>query len=433
LFEESFNVPAGKQSNRRAYQNTAVQFLTMAGDLKGAMAAFDRMEAPPKELAGQANQDFRDFALSRMLPAVLNADRRAGLRWAVQAIANLGQGAYPYNSSVPVIEELLKDDPPLAEALYAQGIESFTKSEGKDWLDRQYFVNFLLKLSGQFKGELEKHAVNLAVDALQNAKPLPNRRDTVHLKLKNGSSTQMGSLDELLLYKLLPLLARYDPERAAGIREGRESFAAALDEGGAITDEHAIVVYGNPDDPVAKLDGVAQRELDWQAGDKAAQLASKDLDQAADQIAGIENIGARAGALAGMAAAIAKEQPAKATSLVDEALLLLEKVKEPDQRLRVLGRVLRAEDRLGETSKAAKLYSELLDLGQEVITKEKKAHPEFIVMGQLGYSYLADATAIMAKRNLETTVAQLARLEPYALVAHLTIGAARTALEQRAQ
>jgi hypothetical protein len=67
----------------------------------------------------------------------------------------------------------------------------------------------------------------------------------------------------------------------------------------------------------------------------------------------------------------------------------------------------------------------------EVIVKETKLHPDFLIVGQRGYGTLADATTTMAKRNLEMVVAQLTRLEPYSLVAHLTIAAARTASEQK--
>jgi hypothetical protein len=434
MFEESFTIPVDVQS-RRSNQGIAFQFLLTAGDTKGAMAAFGRMEAPPKELAGQPMQDFRDYAVSRLLPVVIKDDRKGGLLWAVQAIMDLGQTAatYPFASVTVVIEELLKDDPPMAETLYAQATEGFRKGEKigvAGFSGRQFFVTFVLKFNGKIKPALEKEAVLLAVDAVQEAKPLPNFRSVVRLKMKNDSTAELGSLDELSLYKLLPLLARYDAERATRIKEGRESFANVLEDGGAIVDAQTSNVIGRSDDTVSRFDSIARRELDWDAGQKASQMATKDLTQATDLAGGIENIGARAGALASIAAAIASDQPDKGRAMVDEALSLAEKVKEPDQHLRVLVRALVAQDRLHDLPKVAAIYSELLKQGMEVIAKESKLRPEFLVTGQKGYAWLVEATQVMAKRNLEMVVAQLAHVDSVPLAAHLKIEAAGAALAE---
>ncbi|MFQ5777736.1 MAG: hypothetical protein ACE5IP_06985 [Terriglobia bacterium] len=425
LFEESQHVPMEWYNYRRASQMNAVRLLASVGDVSEAAELFDRMDPPKIGTGGKVLEDMREGALQALVPALLEGDRVEGLAWATRAVRQVGaSGHYPYVVAQQVIQELLNDDSLEAEILYSEAITAFEKNKGLSSA-RLAFVDLLLKLEGKFRPGLERQGVQAAVDALLSVETPKNVRTMVRLTLKNEKSVTLRTLEDQSLFRLLPLFAKYEPERADKLLRERAGLQMALEEGGAIQSQEAVVVVEEHGEGT-ELDAAAARGLDWRRVRRINQVAPQDPEEALRLSDTINRKAPRAAALARTAAAVANDDPQRASTLLKESLSLLGKVEEPSERLRVLPAVLRAYVNLKNSKQVADTYVAILDLGTELLEQEIASDPHVPLFVTTSLRQLLDATKFAAAFDPEPRLLELSRLDNPLLQSHLMIEVART-------
>lgn len=425
LFEESQRVPMEWYNYRRASQMNAVRLLASLGRVREATEMFDRMDPPKIGVGGELLEDMREGALQALVPALLEEDREEGLSWAVREVRHVGaSGRFPYLVAQKVIQELLEDDPLEAENLYAEAITSFENN--KELVQaRLHFVDLLLKFEGKFRPGLERQGVHAAVDGLLSVEAAENVRTMVRITLENDKTLTLPSLEVGSVFRLVPLLAKYDSDRADELLLERAELQMALEDGGAIKSQEAVVVVGEHG-AGTELDAVATRRLDWRRARRITEVAGQDPEEALRLSDTITEIAPRAASLARTAAVLAKDDPQRARALLADSLSLLEKVEDPPERLRVLPAVLRAYVSLKDSKNVANTYSAILDLGTELLEQEISSDPHVPVFVATSFEQLSEATRLAAGFDPEPRLLELARLDNPLLQSHLLIEVART-------
>jgi hypothetical protein len=304
---------------------------------------------------------------------------------------------------------------------------------GADQHSRQGFADLLLAFEGKFQPGLEAQGVRVAVQTLLEAPRVEEQKASIRLTLDNGTTVTLESLDDRLLYSLLPVLAKYEPERADRILRERPQLKIALEKGGAITSEEAVVVKGEPNQAPQRIEAVARRELAWQRAESITEMAGRDTDGALQLLAEIPDESARAAALANAAAALAREDSKRAQTLMAESLSRFEKVENPAARLRVLVAILRAHARFGDSVHVGETYQEVLELGEELARRETASAPDLPLFVTASFQRLAAATKHAASFDADAALLQLSRLENTLLQSHLMIEVARTVVELQRQ
>ena len=435
LFDLSQQLPLDWYNYRSASQFNGVRILAAAGKPRQAAELLERMEAPQLLAGGEMadSMDLREAALEILLPKVLLADRETGLAWGVRLLRRFGAGGpYPYGAAQTVIQELLSDDPIQAESVYTEAVSQF----GKDIRlsrTRRSFVEFLLAFGGKFQPGLERAAVLAAVDDLLEA-PVPEKQLTLaRLTLENDQTLTLNNRNDLLLYRLLPLLARHAPQRAEKLLQQRNHLGTALEEGGGIQNQQAIVVIGEHDDSPDHLDAVARRSLAWQQARRIGEVAAKDPDKALGMAEGMDAEAPRAAALALAAAAVATEDPKRARTLLERSLFLLDKVEDPPERLKLLTYILRAYSRMEDTKHAGDTYQAILDLGGELLEQEIASDPQVPLFVTGSYGQLSQATQYAVGIAADASLLQLSTLDNEVLRMHLMIQTARAIVSSQRQ
>lgn len=431
VFEASLSLPMDWFNYRRSSQMNAVRLLASSGAVQEAAELFERMDPPEIGPGGKVGEDLREVALLTLIPRLIKADRAEGLDWALRMLRRLGaSGNYPYMAAQQVIQELLGDEPLEAEGVYGEAIAHFEK-EKELFLAREIFVGFLLSFEGKFTAGLERQGVLAAVDALLKAKTPENQRTMVRLTLENGATVRLERMEDRSLFRLMPLLAKYQPERAEEVLREKQPLRKALEEGGAIQHQESILVIGTHGGEGARLGAIASRQLEWQRARRVGEVASGNLEQALDLAGKIDDTAPRAGALAAAAAAVAREDPGRAGTLLAESLSLMEKVEDPPERLRLLNAILRAYVRLEDGKHVADTYAEILELGAELLEQERLSDPQVPLYVTGSFQRLSEATKFAARVDPQARLLQLARLEKPALQWHLMIDTARTMADSR--
>lgn len=429
LFEVSLGVPAEWFNHRHAFQMNAVRLLAAAGEVQEAADLFERMEPPPPDQWGLPDWDLREQALTALLPARLKGNRREALAWAVPALGMLSaSGSYPYLAARRVIEELLRDDPHQAEAVYAEALDRFQKGKDKEnRRARENFVSFLTAFAGKFQPALERAGVSAAVDAVLEAKPSDEEKTVTRLTLKNRSTIAFSGAGDQALYNLFPLLAKYEPERAQRLAAERAQLKAALDSRAAVAAEEHVTVIPLGEEAKKKVDATAARTLAWARAQMVAGVAEKDPQRALSLMGDILEPAPQAAAVAGRAAALAEKEPQQARSLLAEADSLLDRVKEKGERLRALAAILKGYVSLKDPQQVARTYQIVLALGPEAIEEEFAARKQRAPLPMTGaFRDLTQATRIAAKLDPEARLAEIAMLDNQLLQWHLMIEVARS-------
>jgi len=428
LFETSLGVPAEWFNHRHAFQMNAVRLLAAAGEVQEASDLFERMEAPQPDKWGLPDWDLREQALLALLPAKLRSERREALNWAVAALTRFSaSGNYPYQAARRLIEELLRDDLPRAEALYAEAVDRFQK--GKDKENRraqENFVGFLEAFAGKFQPALERQGILAAVEAVLEAKPDTDEKNVTRLTLKDRRTVVLSGMDDQALWRLWPLLSKYEPERAQKLAAQRAELKAAMDNRSAIVAEERVTVIPLGEEAKKKVDATAARTLAWARAQMVAGMAEKDPQQALNLMGDILEAAPQAAARAGRAAALAEKEPEQARSLLGEAESLADKVKEPGERLRALAAILKGYVSLKDSEQVARTFKTVLGLGPEAIEEELALRKQSGPIQMTGaFRQMAQATRTAAKLDPEARVAEISKLDNLVLQLHLMIEVAR--------
>jgi hypothetical protein len=427
LFDASLALDPNWLDNRRVFQGAAVSFLLRAGRLEGAMELFDRLDVPAR--LGEREFDARQKALREILPKILERKGAEGFRWAQEKITYLAAtGPFPYHAAQDLIRERLARDASQAELLYTLAVTQFDKDKERQFA-RDEFVDLLLAFSGKVKTDLEKQGVLAAVNACLEATPPKGQRTRVEAKLESGKSVKLEGREDWLLFRLMPLLAKHDPGRVEDVITKKRYLAAAIQEGGTIQQEQALVIAGTASNKPVKLDGAAERARAWNRARSAAESARlSNMEEAFQTASEISDVAARASALAGIATALVKENRARARSVLNDAAAALDKVQVPGDRLRALPAILRAHVALQDEQQVATLYQEILEFGEELVELEAASDRAYAVPVTASFANLAEATRVVASVNPEARLAQMSRVENPEVQWHLRIALARSLL-----
>ena len=427
LFQVSLMIPPEWKNYRYSSQMTAVRMLAEAGQVTEAVELFDQMELQAPSEEGEPVHDLRHMALVALFPRLIELDRREGLEWAERQLTRLSAtGVYPYSAASDIIQELLSDEFDQAQSIYARAIAHFRGSKDKE-IDsaRGIFVRLLLRFDGKFLAGLERQGVTAAVDAILAAKPPDNERYVTSVTLKDDRSLILEGRESEQLFKLFPLLAKYEAERAQKLARRKQQLQPRLEGASTIKDEQSLAIIGTHDDSPQKLDAQSVRQLAWQRSEKAGEIAVESPSKALRIAKEIAYPAPRAAALAGMARSLAKEDPQRARALVADSQSLLEKVEEPSERLRLLTVILTAYVSLEDTKQVADTYTAILDLGTELAEQEVSSDPTFPLFVTGSFQQLSMATESAAQIEPEARLAEIPTLDNNQLQWHLMIAVAR--------
>ena len=433
LFQVSLMIPPEWKNYRYSSQMTAVRMLAEAGQVTEAVELFDQMELQAPSEEGEPVHDLRHMALVALFPRLIELDRREGLEWAERQLTRLSAtGVYPYSAASDIIQELLiiqelfSDEFDQAQSIYGRAIAHFRGSKDKE-IDsaRDIFVRLLLRFDGKFLTGLERQGVTAAVDAIMAATPPDKERKLTRVTLEDERSVILEGRQSEQLFKLLPLLAKYEPERAQKLVRQKQQLQPRFKGESTIKDQRSVTIVGTHDDSPQKLDEHAVRQLAWQRSQKAGEIAAESPNKALRIAKEIAYAAPRAAALAGMARSLAKEDPERARTLVADSQSLLEKVEEPSERLRLLTVILRAYVSLENTKQVADTYTAILDLGTELAEQELSSDPTFPLFVTGSFQQLSMATESAAQIEPEARLAEISTLDNNQLQWHLMIAVAR--------
>ena len=428
LFQVSLMIPPEWKNYRYSSQLVAVSRLAEAGQEKEAVELFDRMEFQGPDEEGKPAYDLRQVALMNLFPRLVELDRPEALEWAESGLARLSaEGAYPYSAAVEIIQELLSDNFDRAQSIYAQAITHFRGSkESEIDFARSTFIELLHRFDGKFLAGLERQGVTAAVDAIIVAKRPDNERALTIFTLEDDESLTLEGHENPELFKLLSLLAKYEPERAQKLVRRKQQLRPALEDANTTKDEHSMLVIGTHDDSPQKPNEVMVRSLAWRQGEKAEEIATESPKKALSSAKKIGYTAPRAAALAGIARSLAKEDPQRARALVADSQSLLEEVEVPLERLRLLTVILRAYVSLEDTKQVADTYTAILELGTELAEQEISSDPTFPLFLTESFDLLSQATESAAETEPEARIAEISTVENNQLQWHLMIAVARS-------
>jgi hypothetical protein len=273
---------------------------------------------------------------------------------------------------------------------------------------------------------LEGQGIVAAVDAVLEAKPSGDERTVTRLTLKDRSTIVLSGAEEQALYNLLPLLAKYEPDRARKLAAEHARLKAALDSPKAVAGEERVTVIPLGEEAKKKVDATTARTLAWARSQMVAGVAEKDPQKALNLMGDILEPAPLAAARAGRAAALAEKEPEQARNLLGEAESLLDKVKEPGERLRALPSILKGYVSLKDSEQVARIFKTVLGLGPEAIEEELALRKQNAPIQMTGaFRQMTQATRTAAKLDPEARLAEISKLDNLVLQLHLMIEVAR--------
>lgn len=354
-------------NNRQAMQKNALVVLSSV-DPSLAADMFKQQDLPDfKE-----GEDYRVWAAGPLFSSLWRTKQQKSLHTIKSLSIWMGDtGEYPYAAVGDVMLELSKTrHGALVNGLFADGEYAYETSSRRFFGASQDYVEFLLRVHSIVDRALLSGSLRNLVTQLEDTTPPDKPKIQVQVDNKSGTHS-FNSLEDGLLYRLLPVIKDTDPELAESILHRNRSLSAetlpALNENNtwravALNDTQ----LGQPEVNAAFQRQSLQGALDVAAQDpnQGMQLARKIGDPEMRDIA-VASI---------MPQYLATESSVSGSELTDIERRFA-KMRPDEDKLKLEVALIRIYFALHRDADAQALVNRAFDLGTELVAEDMPAHP----------------------------------------------------------
>jgi hypothetical protein len=382
------------------------------------------------------NQDNRKRAIKLIVDKLLQRDQPGDLDKVQEALRYAGDtGEYAYSAAADVVDffhergESARIQQVFSEALgYTAKDERFGETPDD-------FAELILASEGKVSADLLARAIRSAIASARVREEREKENGAAPkrtISLVSGDERlDMSHVSTYISLKLLPLARRLNPDLANELVEqdpqlqrvarttgsenlGRWEGAQPVFIGGAVTPQ--------------RLHEIQEDVEAGQALRKVEQAASSDPLTALSDANKIQPISIRVRALAAAAGVLAKSDPGKARSALEEAGSLADKIQEPVQKIAALFRIANGWGRVGDVRSASKTISTAFGLGISEYERQGDNAEGMAHLVSPPTSWLARLMRLEADLDPRTASGLADRISDPALQGYMELTAAREIL-----
>jgi hypothetical protein len=417
-FHESAQLPIGIE--RLLLQRNVVVFLAPY-DPKRAFRMLQDMDLPVLNKDGTMPEDLRTGAAEPVFTNYWKQFGRSGLAALRPLASKLGDtGQYPFLAIIPIIRELSSTDPPQARSLIAEARQFYDRGSKSNAADHD-FVAFIQALAPNLSNQELRSLLESAVAKL-NDKKSTNGSFHVQVYTEKGSALFDNNADELL-FQILPLIAKIDPQWEKRLVSNDQQLAQAAAVSGSIQRTEAVAVYGTSDS--AAITRLSQQGMERARLNDISRVAMEQPAQALLLANSISDSGLRSIALSDVAIGYARTDPQRASALLAQAKEATLQLSDLSQKESALAALSRAASTTRDVVLFREIFARAFDLGEELFQEDLDSHP-----GQTGisadvYPDLATLVEMGISVNDNATISRVLACKNEVLQAYLLIDAAR--------
>jgi len=354
-------------NNRQAMQKNALVVLS-AVDPKLAADMFKQQDLPDfKE-----GEDYRVWAAGPLFSSLWRREQQKSLHTIKSLSIWMGDtGEYPYAAIAEVMLELSKTGHgALVNDLFADGEYAYETSSRRFLGASQDYVDFLLRVHSIVDRALLSGSLRNLVSQLEDT-ILPDK-PKIQVRVDNRSGTHsFNSIEDGLIYRLLPLIKDTDPELAESIL--RRNRAISSEPLPAINENNTWRAVALQDTQLgqAEVNGAFQK----QSLQGALDIAAQDPNQGMLLARRIDDPEMRDIAMASiMPQYLATESNVSGSELTDIERRFA-KMRPDEHKLKLEVALIRTYFALHRYADAQALVNRAFDLGTELVSEDMLAHP----------------------------------------------------------
>lgn len=421
VFDLTLQLP--RTHNRLAMQKNAVLSLAKV-DPDRAFELFERIDLPYPGSDGYVTEDVRADG-ARKLFAELWRRRGPGalekLRAQAQHLGNTGQ--YPYLAMAPIISDVARSSPLLAQSLFTEAVESYGRGD-RVRLSDQEFASFVRQMWEVVPRPSSVEALRILVERLLRRTKTPTNETVLMRAYTEKGVSQFHSSEDFLLFELLPLIRQTDPEWARRIVEGRPALAEAPPMASSSGRMEGVVIRGRASP--AELSAMTNRGMERSRLHDIEETAQNDPETTLGLSMSLTSPDIRSVALSRVALALSSSADARAREVADQAKNLIDGIQDKGGKVRALVALAETAANIGDSKTFRESVKKAFDLGTEIFQQDLDVHPGKAAIFATGFDDLARLTAVAVRFDRDTTLQYLASLRNEQLRAHLLVDAALT-------
>jgi hypothetical protein len=383
---------------RAAIQKNALIDLTKV-DPSETVRLFKDQDTPEMWAQSGRVEDFRAWVARALFPKLWEKAGISSVAKVKEFADWMGStGEYPYVAMVGIVQAVARDDEAKAEELVSDAIgyyetnPSFLNKHGE-------FTAFVVGIADQVRPPLLAKAIESEMDALDaEKKNADSDQMKFTIQVTNSRGTvQFSQQAEYIVYRLLPLINRLDPEWAREIKDKYEvlKYVPAQTADGAASRVTGVAFSSetSPSDPQVSA------AMDDHRLFQVTQLAQSDPAQAAEIARSIQDSGRRVIAQVTLISAYRRLNSAEAAGWRDEANRELDRLPVGKVKLRLMVALATSALSEGERDRALALFGKAFDLGELLFGEDLKENPGKMAYTVEGEEELASLVASFSKER----------------------------------
>lgn len=413
---------------RAAIQKNALIDLAKV-DPSEAAKLFKTQDTPDMWNQPVLMEDYRAWVARTLFPKLWSHSGMGSLPGIKEFADWLGStGEYPYVAMIGVVQSVAKVDGAAAEGLVSDAV-AFYKTDPPFVNKHREFTPFILGIADHVRPSLVSTAIEAELDALDAEKKKADANQVKYAIQATGSqgTVQFSQQAEYMVYRLLPLINRLDPNWAKQVKEKYEvlRYLPQTADAGATRVTGVAVM---PDKQASGADIAAA--MDDHRLFQVSTLAQSDPKQAAEIAASIQDPGRRAVAQAVLIPSYDKLDSQRADGWREGAAAELDHLPPGKTKLKLLVALANAALGEGKRELALDLFGKAFDLGQMLFAQDLKENPGKMAYATDGEEDLAVLVTDFSKdRKVRTAVIEQTRqVRNDVLKAKLLVAAAKGAL-----
>ena len=355
-----------------------------------AAELFAQQQAPTEK---NATQDIRWTAAGPLFAALWTREGLDSLETIEQLAAGLGSsGQYPYQAMTGVILDVHKQDENRAQQLFSNAT-GFFRADSRFLENNQLFVDFLLEARAVPAPAILRHAVETVLAEVEKSAEEKRREEAgLRIELRTQQETlNFTSEEDILIYRLLPLIRQLDVKWAAAVLKRHENLSTYPTLGIETEYAHGGVEIRDPGTSEARV----QQAFDFGRMREAVQTAATDPERALSLLERIVTPHLRHIALASIVSRYARVDPAKAAELLGEVEEGLESMETSPDKLRVQVALAEAYLKSERAAAGRGLIRKALDLGRELFRQDRLADPVKPLTATIAFDELVKLASLM--------------------------------------
>jgi hypothetical protein len=416
---------------RSAIQKNALIGLTKM-DVSEAVRLFRDQDTPEMWTQEGRVEDYRARVARALFRKLWEKSGMSSVRKVKEFADWMGStGEYPYVAMISVVQAVAQIDKAKAEGLISDAIGYYEMNP--KFLDKhREFTAFITGVADLARPSLLAKAIRAEIDALEaekkNADP-DQMKCTI--QLKNSQGTVQFREAEYIVYRLLPLINRLDPEWVSETKDKYEilKYVPAQSAGGEAASRVTGVVFSSE---TSSPDPQVSAAMDDHRLLQVTQLADSDPSQAAEIAEAIQDPGRRAIAHVTLIWAYRGNTSEKAAVWGDEANRELDHVPAGKVKLRLMGVLATSALSEGKLDGALAMFGQAFDLGELLFDEDLNENPGKMAYTVEGEEELVSLVARFSeeRRGVPGVLAKINGVRSDLLKAKLLIAGAKGALSQ---